>query len=406
MPSGPLDTRTALWRTTAGDLAAHVRDRVVWFGREAIYVAPAGVTPGPSEAWTPLSTDTNTSWLHLVVDKRGAFAAEHSDIPTLYENGRYSIVSMDPATAQLVHSSAYVVRPLRVPSAAFSVIERPATVTPVSSMVRLVDQVSEACLKEAIEALVAFETRESTTPEFHRAVEWALDRFDRMGFRNRQVQAIDIEGQPSANVIVTVRGTGPTPRESVIVTAHLDSIGTREGQPAPGADDNASGVAGLIELARCLAGRRPESDLVFILFGGEEQTRRGSRQYVTSKLMASHVRGVVNMDMIGSNTCTNVPTMMIEGTDLSRWMIDGVVAAAHTYTNLEVQVGTDAQVTSDNTTFDHESIAAILLIEGNGPRNRNIHGPRDTIDRIDFTLARDIVRANLAFVAAASRIPV
>ena len=102
----------------------------------------------------------------------------------------------------------------------------------------------------------------------------------------------------------------------VIVTAHLDSINLAGGPsaPAPGADDNASGSTGVLEIARVFEGARAVNDLRFILFGGEEQGLFGSKHYVASypATERSRISAVVNMDMIGS---LNSPTasVLLEG---------------------------------------------------------------------------------------------
>jgi Zn-dependent M28 family amino/carboxypeptidase len=72
------------------------------------------------------------------------------------------------------------------------------------------------------------------------------------------------------------------------------------GSPAPGADDDGSGSAGVLEIARVLKDQVGHHDLILILFGGEEQGLLGSRHFVRSLSAAqrSRVRAVVTMDMI------------------------------------------------------------------------------------------------------------
>jgi Predicted aminopeptidases len=82
----------------------------------------------------------------------------------------------------------------------------------------------------------------------------------------------------------------PWPKQliSVLVTAHLDSIneaGTSASR-APGADDDGSGSAGVIEIARVLKDHQGKHDLQFILFGGEEQGLLGSKAFVASMTAA------------------------------------------------------------------------------------------------------------------------
>ena len=122
-------------------------------------------------------------------------------------------------------------------------------------------------------------------------------------------------------------GTGPEPREVVLVTAHLDSINLDGGPDgaAPGADDNGSGSAGLLALARALAGRPTALDLRLILFGGEEQGLFGSLAYVAELPAAerTRIRAVLNMDMIGGRN-TPEPGVLLEGAEVSQDVIDAL----------------------------------------------------------------------------------
>jgi Zn-dependent M28 family amino/carboxypeptidase len=192
-----------------------------------------------------------------------------------------------------------------------------------------------------------------------------------------------------------------------MVTAHLDSInleGTAT-SPAPGADDDGSGSAGVIEIARALKDRTGVHDLVFALFGGEEQGLFGSRHFVRSLSPArrSRVRAVVNMDMIGTLN-TPAATVLLEGRTLSQPVLDGLAAAAATYTALAVEISTHA-ANSDHVSFLDKGIQAVLTIEGADSTNDEVHTPRDTLDRINFDLAVEILRMNTAFVAEAISAP-
>src|ERR687890_2721265 len=118
-----------------------------------------------------------------------------------------------------------------------------------------------------------------------------------------------VDGSPSWNVIAEREGHAPGGRGVVLVTAHLDSININGGPaaPAPGADDNGSGSAGLLEISRAFRDHRGEHDLRFILFGGEEQGLFGSKQYVAGLPTSEkrRIRAVLNMDMIATlNTST------------------------------------------------------------------------------------------------------
>lgn len=90
---------------------------------------------------------------------------------------------------------------------------------------------------------------------------------------------------PAVNVVGRVAGTGRDSNETVLVTAHYDHLGLREPGAETdgvynGADDNASGVAFTLELARALAAAPPVRDVVFVLVTGEERGLLGMRYYV------------------------------------------------------------------------------------------------------------------------------
>ncbi|HSK08180.1 MAG TPA: M20/M25/M40 family metallo-hydrolase, partial [Vicinamibacterales bacterium] len=115
----------------------------------------------------------------------------------------------------------------------------------------------------------------------------------------------------AANVIGYIPGTRPDWKgQAVVVSAHYDHLGTGwpdvhkgdEGQVHPGADDNASGVAVMLDLGRALAAAgRPSRSIVFIAFSGEEAGRLGSRHYVdhAGLFPPSRTIGVINLDTVG-----------------------------------------------------------------------------------------------------------
>ena len=86
----------------------------------------------------------------------------------------------------------------------------------------------------------------------------------------------------------------------VIVCAHYDSTSTQATTHAPGADDNASGTAAVMEMARVLAGYQFDYTIKFIAFSAEEWGLYGSRHYAqAAKQRGEQIVGVVNLDMIG-----------------------------------------------------------------------------------------------------------
>lgn len=116
---------------------------------------------------------------------------------------------------------------------------------------------------------------------------------------------------PSFNVVGILPGRDPKLKEeAIVIGAHYDHLGRggegslapREGEIHHGADDNASGVAGLLELARIFSSssQKPRRTIVFIAFSGEEEGLLGSDYYVNHPLFSlANTVAMINMDMIG-----------------------------------------------------------------------------------------------------------
>lgn len=103
------------------------------------------------------------------------------------------------------------------------------------------------------------------------------------------------------NLVGVVRGT-KYPNRYVVVTAHYDHEGVRNGQVMNGADDNASGAGALVEIARQLVARPPENSVLIVAFDGEESGLLGARAFVAKlPVDSSAIVMNVNMDMVGRN---------------------------------------------------------------------------------------------------------
>jgi hypothetical protein len=107
----------------------------------------------------------------------------------------------------------------------------------------------------------------------------------------------------SRNVMGMIRGSDPRLRaEAVVVGAHMDHLGRSGDRTYPGADDNASGVAALLEISRAFAasGRAPKRTLIFVFWTGEEEGHLGSEHYVRHPAWPLDRTSVyLNLDMIG-----------------------------------------------------------------------------------------------------------
>ena len=378
------------------------------FGDELLLVSDETQGEGLAEQGARLlrerQPDVERENLHVVVQNGRLFQQENPDARVLVDRGRFLLVELDPAQAHRLEGkgeTCYGVQPLGENEVVFDVRDwGTERVAPVAWIEDLVERVAHPTLEADLSHLVSFPTRHSTSDHFANVAAWARDHLEEMGYV-AHLQDHVVDGSPSWNIIADREGGGAGERGVVLVTAHLDSININGGPaaPAPGADDNGSGSAGLLEISRAFRDHRGEHDLRFILFGGEEEGLFGSKRYVANlpSEERSRILAVVNMDMIG---VLNAPTrsVLIEGAPLSQRVIDSLGEAAMTYTQLAVETSL-RPFASDHVPFIEAQIPAVLTIEGADSTNGNVHSEADTIDHVTYDFALEIVRMNVAFVA-------
>jgi len=188
--------------------------------------------------------------------------------------------------------------------------------------------------------------------------------------------------------------------EIIIVSAHYDHLGTRDGQVFLGADDNASGVAMMLETARYLAAEknRPKRSIAFVAFDLEERMLWGSRWFAAHPPKPiEQVKLFITADMIGRSLGNlPLPVVFVMGSERApelRTALDTVGAPK----GLEVcRLGTDLVGTrSDYGPFRDREIPFLFFSTGEHP---DYHTPRDTADKIDFPKAARIASVILKLV--------
>lgn len=339
--------------------------------------------------------------LHLVTQLGRTFQDNHPDAKIVVDKGRYLVVDVEPGTLRPSGGPAaacYDIRPLPADTVVFD--ERaPGPATIPEEGVR-VPELSRASLEHDVDRLASLQTRHSRSTDFLGALGWAKERLVDLGFTTR-VQDVPVPGGNTCNLVADRPGSGGD-RQVVLVTAHLDSVNLHgAGAEAPGADDNASGSAGILAIAEALAGRTATHDLRLILFGGEEQGLFGSRHYVDTLEAAERARinAVLNMDMIACQNSSH-PTVLLEGAPISQTVLDALADIAGRHTSLAVQTSLNP-FNSDHVPFIERGIPAVLTIEGTDSANDRVHTERDTFETLNISLALEILRMNVLFVAQA-----
>ncbi len=216
-----------------------------------------------------------------------------------------------------------------------------------------------------------------------------------------------------SNVIGFIEGTDESVKnEYVVITAHYDHLGEAGGLIYNGADDNASGTSGVIEIARAFVkakaeGAGPRRSVVCMLVSGEEKGLLGSKFYVDFPLFSlANTVANVNIDMIGrvdSRHADNPNYIYVIGsnrmsTELHE--INEYANAVYTQLDLDYKYNDPADPNryyerSDHYNFAERGIPAIFFFNGTHP---DYHKHTDTPDKIDAAAAAK--RAQLAFYTA------
>jgi len=192
------------------------------------------------------------------------------------------------------------------------------------------------------------------------------------------------------NVIGVLEGEGPLADETILIGAHYDHIGM--GGPNSrnpnlnaihnGADDNASGTAAMLELARRFAerGEKPKRRLVFIAFSGEERGLLGSAHYVKRDPVIPLDKTVmmVNFDMVGR---LRQERLIVYGTKTADGLEEIITKLDEKYDALRISQVPLGVPASDHITFYRHDIPSLHLFTGTHPE---YHMPTDDIETLNY----------------------
>jgi hypothetical protein len=200
------------------------------------------------------------------------------------------------------------------------------------------------------------------------------------------------------NVIGMIPGKNPElSREAVIISAHYDHLGLGwpdvhqgdEGKIHFGADDNASGVAVLLELAHVLGNNlNPQRTILFIAFTGEESGLLGSKYFMNQVINGDYspikslspiktIHSIVNMDTVGR--LTEGKKLMVLGSESAREWKFIFMGIGYTV-GIESQMVTQPLDAGDQVSFIKAGVPGVQLFSG---PHSDYHRPGDTVDKID-----------------------
>lgn len=253
---------------------------------------------------------------------------------------------------------------------------------------RLVDKVNRENIRKDVIELSSYKTRYAGTRENQEAIQNVAVRLQSYGL---DVQEICY--RPQACSLVADKKGSLKPQEVIIVMAHIDSVG----KAFAGADDNASGTAVLLEIARVLQDYENNKTIRFFITNGEELGLLGANHYVrklTSEGSLININFVINMDMVGfnSNGIIELETDP-QFEKLATWYAELV----DRYTSLKSKITLGAWG-SDHVPFLKKGVPALLTIEDWDTKTPCYHQACDKPETLNFDYATEVGKLNISAV--------
>lgn len=258
--------------------------------------------------------------------------------------------------------------------------------------------------------------------ELNDAAAYITGQFKQYGY-DVEFQDYTVGDKTVKNIIATKAGK-QTPEEMIIIGAHYDTCFN------PGADDNASAVAGLLELSRYMFDKQTNRTIRFIAFTNEEPPffkteKMGSRVYAReAKARGEKIKAVLVLESIGYYSdkphSQSYPPFFrlfypdkgnyiaVVGNFNSRWLVNKVVSSFKRHSDFPIKStvmfsfvpGIDW---SDHWSFWKEGYPAVMVTDTAIYRNPNYHGSGDTYEKLDYDRLAEVVRGLNTVLAELSK---
>lgn len=249
-----------------------------------------------------------------------------------------------------------------------------------------------------IETLADF-NRYTHSPGILDARDWLVAAFEALPGVAVETPAFMVGSTVAYNVIATLPGSS-RPDDWYIVGGHYDATSEAPMVEAPGAEDNASGCAGVLELARVLTAHPPEGTVLFLCYAGEEQGLLGSEDHVADLVAsgdAGKVQAMLDLDMIAYTGDSDLDCLL-ESEAFAQFLVDLLADAAAQYTTLRIETSLWAWG-SDHVPYLDHGIPALLAIENDWSEYPYYHTTDDLPYHLSVTMGEEILKMNVAAMA-------
>ncbi len=243
-----------------------------------------------------------------------------------------------------------------------------------------------------LEHFQALGVKEPGTAALNNTAEWLIEKYESFGYTNIIRDTFELNGKQLYNIIVTRQGTTFPPRY-LIIDGHYDTY------QGPGVNDNGSGVACILEIARLLATVPIKYSIRFINFSAEEQGLIGSQHYVDHTVVPTNmnIMLVFNIDEVGgvagminnTITCERDEDVPSSNNAASAAYTDSLANLTELYSNLETQIS--YAYGSDYIPFQEAGKVITGLYETN--ESTFVHTPNDILSRMSPNYVYEVAKA-------------
>jgi aminopeptidase N len=311
-----------------------------------------------------------------------SYLAFEGEEPTNIEKGQWAVIGSPLVNA--LNQNAVGVEP------SFKNREALANLAPVFSSKRMMEHINYLASDE-------MNGRELGSPELDQAADFIAAKFKEYGLlhgsdKDSYFQTFEkaFHGKGNLtvkNVIGIIPGTNEKLEEAVVISAHYDHLGLgwpdvrkgNEGKIHNGADDNASGVSVMLELAQSLGKSfKPSRTIIFAAFSGEEAGLVGSKYFVENykKYPSNKIFANLNFDTVGRLFENKL--MVLNSNTAREWKF--IFMGTEYTTGIPTELITQDLDASDQVSFINKGIPAIQFFSG---PNEDYHKPEDTVEKID-----------------------
>ncbi|KAJ1964738.1 hypothetical protein IWQ62_002850 [Dispira parvispora] len=272
----------------------------------------------------------------------------------------------------------------------------------------IIDKLSPDVMREFLNHFTSFTNRYARSSHGAKSAEWLYEYVTKIssGASNGLQVTVSKEShrnltQPS--IIARIPGQGNLVDEIVIIGAHQDSINStdKENGRAPGADDDGSGSATVVEIFRRLVEARyqPSRTLEFHWYAGEEVGLVGSLDVATKyQKEAKNVYAMLQFDMTGYVPTGHENTMGLVTDNVNAELNEFLKIAATAYTNLKVIPFACGYRCSDHASWNRTGFPSTFPIESDVAKNNSyIHTENDTMDHLNFDHMLEFAKLGVGF---------